>query len=244
MGKKKAPKRNQSKEKKDSSVYPFHGIATAALTAGVYNFVVSPSAMSNIIPRVLVEADTWAHFRMNSFRFRILRTGTVASVLAYGYAGGVQDSPPGTIGQIGELLSSSVLAGTNTVPGDWVRVSKTELAGPLPWYKTIPGTADPTEEAPGVVIVAGTGTEGFCIEVMGVIEFKIALSTINTPEAVFLRDRLRLLTKQEHQKKQLQALNVLAGSQTNVAPTGSIPRYVGYPGGMGGAGSDGQALRQ
>ncbi len=74
-------------------------------------------------------------------------------------------------------------------------VSKEDLAGPLPWYKTIPGTAGATEEAPGVVCLSGSGTEPFTLEMRGVMEFKTSVATGNTPSAV----KLAAMRRQERQ---------------------------------------------
>jgi hypothetical protein len=106
-----------------------------------------------------------------------------------------------------ELLPSCHLSGSNTVPTEWVRVPKSDLAGPLPWYKSIAGSADATEEAPGAISVFSTGTtDAFSLEVRGVFEFKTAVAPANTPAAVALRDQVRTLRKMDQLLSEKQRL--------------------------------------
>jgi hypothetical protein len=114
-----------------------------------------------------------------------------SNAMAAGFVGGVQDSPPATIAQTTELLSSCIQSSFSTVPTEWVRVTKSEMAGPIPWYKTVQGTADSTEESPGQIVITGNGTDSFLIEYRGVFVFKTSLATANTPAALALRQRMR-----------------------------------------------------
>lgn len=175
---------------RDSVMFPFHSILAANLAAGVANFNATPAALSN---RALIEADCWAHFRIPRLAFRLHPASTSASNSAQvaGFIGGVQDTPPTTITQVGELLPSCCMAADATVPSEWIRVPRTDLAGPLPWYKTIAGTADATEESPGNLIVAGNATDAYFLELRGVFEFKTSVSAGNTPLEVALRKQLR-----------------------------------------------------
>jgi len=168
---------------------PFHYMLANTFTAGVYGVALQPS--TNLGTRVLVEADAWAHFRVRSLAFRLHRQPTVTNIQAAGFVGGVQDTAPGSLAQVSELLPACFVAGSATQPSDWVRPTRSELAGPLPWYKTIPGSADSTEESPGTIIVVGTGTDAFLLEMRGIFEFKTSVSTGNTPSAVEMHRRLR-----------------------------------------------------
>lgn len=177
---------------KDTSMFPFHGIVAVALTAGNYSQSLSPQGLTNAgLSRVVVEADNWAHFRVRSFRFRV-HHGAITGDLAVGYVGGVQDTAPATKGTLMELLSSVYHGSTYTEPSKWVKCSASELAGPLPWYKSIPGTADSTEEAPGVFVASGTGTDTIVVELEGVLEFKTSVAPANTPAQLKLLEQLRL----------------------------------------------------
>lgn len=173
----------------DSCIFPFHQVLQSALVGGVLRFPLGPNTPTT--PRGLVEADTWAHYRVRSFSFRLLPTANTVNDLAAGYVGGIEDTPPSTIANVVELLPSCFLSARSTIPTEWCRPSKAELAGPLPWYKTIPGTADATEENPGTVCVVGTGTEAFDLEMRGILEFKTAVATANTPLALAARSKLR-----------------------------------------------------
>jgi hypothetical protein len=190
-------------------MFPFHTIYSANFTAGSQNFLLSPNAF--VSSRGLIEADAWAHFRVKAFAFRLHPVNASTVLQAAGYVGGIEDTQPSSVVQIGELLPSTALADGTTVPTEWVRPSKAELAGPLPWYKTIPGTADPTEESPGIVCVAGGTTELFIIEMRGLFEFKTAVAVANTPaalQAVKLLREERVRAVLEHERASL--LKVLA----------------------------------
>jgi hypothetical protein len=70
-------------------------------------------------------------------------------------------------------------------------VPKSDLSGPFPWYKTIAGGPDASEEAPGALYVLGTTTDPMLVELFGEFEFKASIATNNTPAAVALREELR-----------------------------------------------------
>jgi hypothetical protein len=119
-----------------------------------------------------------------------------------------------------ELLPCAVLGGRQTTPTQWVTPSASELAGPLPWYKTIPGAADTTEEYPGYLCIAGTTTEAILAEVQGVFEFKGAVATANTPAALKLREELRQVRRAARERVERQRLlaALSASSSTPGAP--------------------------
>lgn len=171
----------------DGAVIPFHISLSGSLAAGAFSFNLNPSAIN----RLLIEADAWAHFRVRSFSFRLLPTSPSTVAQAAGFVGGIQDTPPASYLQVSELLPSCVKGVGQTIPTSWVRVSRSDLAGPFPWYKTIPGSADATEEAPGSVIVIGTGTEAYNIEMKGKFEFKTSVNSGNTPLSAELRAKIR-----------------------------------------------------
>jgi hypothetical protein len=141
----------------------------------------------------LTEADAWTHYRVKKLKFRLVPFTPHVGLLAVGYVGGIQDTPPATVAAILELLPASLIGPTQTVYTQWISPSKSELAGPLPWYKTIQGTADSTEEAPGQVALAGTVADGYAVELSGVLEFKGSVATANTPAALKVREELRAL---------------------------------------------------
>ena len=197
---------------------PFHGYVSAALVSGTASAQVSPSGLAGIAPRVLVEADTWAHFRVRSLALRLHRNNATTGAQAIGFVGGVQDTLPSTVAQISELLSSAICGDQLTVPGEWVRPRAEELAGPFPWYKSVNGAADGTEEGPGYIVIAGNTTEVYSYEVRGVIEFKTAISTSNTPAEVRLLGQLRAL-----RLAQTQARNRAAVTRLLTGPPVALP---------------------
>lgn len=166
---------------------PFHEVLTGSLASGVFSTLIQPSAF----PRIALEADVWAHFRIRKLAFRMLPTSPSTVIMAAGYVGGVEDTAPGSFAQVSELITSCIKGVGQTVPTNWVRIPKVDLSGPFPWYKSLPGTADPTEESPGQLSVVGTGTEAYAIELKGVIEFKVSVNSANTPAALAARRILR-----------------------------------------------------
>ncbi len=198
---------------------PFHYVVNTTFTAGVLSMTLAPA----LFPRVQLEADVWAHFRVRKLSFRLLPTSPSTVAQALGFVGGIEDTPPSTFQQVTELIPSTIKGVGQTVPSPWVHVPKRDLAGPFPWYKTVPGTADSTEESPGQCIAVGTGTEAVTVEFKGVIEFKTSLNSANTPLAVRLREMIR----KERQAFVLEAeknrlLKVMAGSSVlkEEKPTG------------------------
>lgn len=199
----------------DSAPFPFHTLLNSTLSSGVFQFGGSPTGLS---PRGLIEADTWTHYRITRLKFRLLPpiAATTASVGA-AWVSGIQDTPPATIADLGELLPFEVMPPRQTVPSSWVNVSRGELAGCFPWYKTIPGGADPTEEQPGALRVVGTSAEPFIIEFRGVFEFKGAIASGNTPAAQRLQNEMRAL-RVTH-ARELEKARLLAV----IAAPGAIP---------------------
>lgn len=211
--------RRIAKGGRDSSTIPFHSIASGALVSGGVAILANPAGLS---PRCSIEADAWAHFRLLSLKFRMLPTSPITGLQVAGFVGGVQDTPPATVSDTAELLPSTVKGVGQTTPTEWVKVPRADLAGPFPWYKAIAGAADPTEESPGNLILRGTGTDTYSLELRGVFEFKTSVSTANTPAAILLRQRAR----EERLSNMTQAergvlLKILGGAAT--AAAGKVP---------------------
>jgi len=192
----------------DNCTIPFHTLITGSLVGGVATILGNPTGLSNN-GRLLTEADAWAHFRIRKLQFRLHQNSAAGAFQAVGYIGGVQDTPPANAVQVMELLPSTGMRPTQTVPTEWVRVPKMDLAGPFPWYKSIAGTVDATEEFPGQIIVAGTTTEVYTVEIRGLLEFKTSVAAGNTPAEVALRKQLhnaRVAREKELAQKRILAL--------------------------------------
>lgn len=212
------PRRSGRTAKSDTCLVPFHYIVTSSLNSGAGVFNVSPN--STLSPRSATEADAWAHFRVRSFAFRLPPRASTLNPIAAGYVGALEDTPPATIANVMELLPAVYLPGAQTIPSDWVRPSRADLAGPFPWYKTVPGTADATEEQPGQVVIAGSTTEAYSVEVKGVFEFKTSVATANTPVAL---EAHRMLMEDRRQRvvarERASLMRVLAPEQRVPTPT-------------------------
>jgi hypothetical protein len=198
---------------KDTEILPFHTIVAGSLTSGTVAIQAAPQGLSG---RAATVADAWAHFRLKKLKFRLHPTASHTAGLAAGYVGGVQDTLPSTVATIGDLLPSCVRGnGSLTmVPTEWVNVPRSDLAGPLPWYKSLAGAADPTEEQPGYLVLGSAGTtDPYILEIRGVFEFKTAVAAANTPSLVALRAKVRedriLLQKDLEKRRLLAALTPL-----------------------------------
>ncbi len=219
----------------DRQMCPFHSFIPVALVAGAGVISVSPN--STLSTRSSVEADAWAHFRVRSFAVRLHPpASSVTNPQAIGYVGGVQDTPPSTLSQIMELLPSTVISQETTVPTEWVRPSKADLAGAFPWYKTQNGAADLTETAPGQMVYAGTSTDTVFIEVRGVFEFKTAVSTGNTPLEARLALECRLAREATARARaRVQLLSILSAGDGGKMSSGLLAGALGLndPGRVG-----------
>ncbi len=171
---------------RDSERIPVHGLISQALTAGVASIQLSPSGLSTWSTRLASIADNWAHFRVLRFKFRI-HHGAITGDTAMGYLGGIQDTPPANSTSLLEVMPATYQGTTYTKPSDWVNVPRKDLQGPFPWYKSINGTADTTEEAPGILRICGNGTDVVVAEFFGEFECKTSVAPANTPAAVKLR---------------------------------------------------------
>lgn len=168
---------------------------TTALAAGVTTVSLIPGNFVGST-RMVAAVDGYAFFRIRRLRFRLHRTADTNLQVA-GYIPGNPNTLPSTVTQMGELMYGTTLVPSYTQPSQWVSVGKRELAGPLPWYKTVPGT-DPLDfEAPGSIQILGTSTGAVLFEMEGEYEFKEALSTGNTPAIAELVRRERALRRQE-----------------------------------------------
>jgi len=176
---------------KDSQVLPWHGIVTVPLSSGVGSVNLNPNSLNGAgISRPLAEADGWCHFQHIRLAFCI-HHGSLTADVAVGVVGGAQDTPPATKNTVMELLPSAYQGSTYTEPSRTVQVSHADLAGPIPWYKTVPGAADSTEEIPCQLVIAGAGTDTVVVELWGEMRFKTAASPANTPLSNAARETLR-----------------------------------------------------
>lgn len=201
---------------------PFHGIwqPLTAVTQELLNL--NPSNMSAAgFTRLAGVADNFVSYRIRSMKFRIHPlgntaapgVGTVTAPAACCFTGGVQDTSPSTIAQAMEILPSAYQSPQSTHATPWVKVPAADLAGPMPWYKSLLGTADASEESPGllVLIKVGIATVWAPVEIMGVYEFRAAVAPANTPAALQLQLQLSSMRREAAvRRERLALLRVLA----------------------------------
>lgn len=201
------PKKNGA-SRRDGCTMPVHYVFSGALVGGIVGVIIYPTSF----PRALTEADAWDYFRVLSLKFRLFPASAAPSTFqAVGYVPGVQDTPPNSQGNVAELINSTVLSARQTTPTNWITVPRKELAGPFPWYKSIPGTADATEEEPGAIYVAGVTTDPYVLEVACVFEFKSSIATNNTPLPLQLAMR-EARVKAARERRRAEILTLLGPS--------------------------------
>jgi len=182
----------------------FHAICVGALVAGVANFALNASGLASISTRFLGIGDAYQLFRFKSLLFR-LHCANVSANQAVGFVPGIPDTYPSTVAQVMELRSSLYQDQTQTVPSEWKKVPVADLHSQFPWYRCIDGTAPASQEFPGSLLVRGTGTDNYAVELKLVIEFKEPIATANTPAQVALlrsnhEDRARAVAARERER--------------------------------------------
>jgi len=114
-------------------------------------------------------------------------------------------------------------AGAQSNWSQWVRVRKTTLTGPFPWYHTRAGTFDTTEINPAILVFSGTGTAVVTVEIVIDFEFKDPVPTASTPEEFELLRRFRALRlKDDDDAARVRLLQRLCG----VAMSDGVPPAV------------------
>ncbi len=208
--------------RKDNAVCPFRWVQGLTIANGTTNGNVRIRC-DVLGSHVADMADAWMLFRMRALRFRLLpynlttSPGSYNEAAALGWITSIPDTLPADFASVATVPNGTCVTGSQTIPSNWVTVSKDDLAGPFPWYKTIPGTADPTEEEPGFIAVglavAPTTTSlTMYIELDGIIEFKGGVSVSQTPayDAALIRKVHEDRVERARLAERARMLNILA----------------------------------
>jgi hypothetical protein len=187
--------KSRSNAVKDSVIEDLHVVAPVTMSSGS-SFSLFSLALFPTRGAALADQYTHVRFLKMKFRLHVPNVAPASQPAMMGYIGGVQDVAPATVAQIGELLPSTVFGSRQTVPSNWVNVPRADLAGALPWYKTIAGGADATEEAPGYICFFAGTTDILLYEIFARVECKTAVAAGNSPVEVELREKLRLMRLQ------------------------------------------------
>ena len=180
---------------KDTISVPFKAVVTAALSSGVASLPLT----GGMTGRLAAIADSYDEFRFTKLSFRIRHPAAMTSpgYQIAGYAAGITDTAP-TLPTIGEYLTSCLITSWESTYQPYAKVPAGVLAGMHPWYKTIAGSPEPSEEVQGTIYIAGTGTDVYFLEVAGEIQFRCSAPTGSTPLdralAMRKREKARLLT--------------------------------------------------
>ncbi len=175
---------------RDTVKVPFSAVIRPTYVAGAVQYTISPNGSLSI--RLATIADAFDEYRFSMLRYRLHRANNTSMTVAAFYPG-IVDTVPSTIAQIGENPHRTVAGDQTTVPSPWVDVPRGVLAGMHPWYKSVAGTPESSEENQGILCVVDSGgtTSGATLEVEGICELRAGSSTSNTPleRAVALRRR-------------------------------------------------------
>jgi hypothetical protein len=175
---------------RDTVAIPFRYVDSVSATG-------SANVAPTLTPRLLAIADDFDEYRFIKLRFRIRRSLATGD-FAVNYTPGITDNPPTTIVRVSEQLSSLLSSSQETIPSPWVNVSKQQLAGYHPWYKSVAGAGvGSDEEIQGALYYVNSGTFAGFIEMEGVCEFRAAANSATTPMeralSVRRREKERLL---------------------------------------------------
>ncbi len=198
-----------------NTVVPFANFITVTSTATGTQTILSPSTLTS---RLGVISDGFNNFRLLELKFRIcLQTDGVAPGGFYvvaGYVGGADTTVPASIAAC-EYQHMVSWWDRYTVPSNWVEVPRAALAGPLPWYRSVPTAGvDTNEEYPGSIFYWSSFTKPILVEIRGVMEFKDPIDPL-----------LSLSEKKElYRAKQRDRLLSLLANPTADIPSTSVAR--------------------
>jgi hypothetical protein len=148
---------------------PFHHVVSAALASGSANLAVVPSSGNLGAAQYLYSA--YDLYRIRKLRFRLLPNTSMGTAQVAGfYPEAVVTNP--TIAAGTDCLDSCYINNDMTIPSRWVNVPPTRLKGLIDWYKCQPDAGDVDFETMGNILVSGTTTETYYLEVEGLWEFK------------------------------------------------------------------------
>jgi hypothetical protein len=172
---------------------PFNNLISLSTTTGT-GVGVSVSPNSAFSARLAAMADVYDEYRFVNLKYRMHRGSALNFYQSTVFLPGIVDTLPGTPLLASESPHCALMFGVYGQPTAWQSPPRSLLAGANTWYKTIPGTPDPSVEIQGVLAYATTGAaEGGLIEVQGVCEFQSPVGAGSTPalRAALVRDRER-----------------------------------------------------
>jgi len=192
-------KRNKNKRSNRSGGYTRDIITVSSrqftivgLAGGVGQISLSPSSFIE----AAAISDVFELYRVTKLRYRLHRHVSTSGSLAAVYIAGVVDNAPSTAADASVSPYTAVITPTATVPSGWRTVSRRDLVGYQPWYKTIAGSPDPAQEVQGRIYLAGLASDFWTVEVEVVYQFKSPCTSSATPaergarECALERERL------------------------------------------------------
>ncbi len=205
------------KPRHDSIIADFHNVLADSLVASKYSAQVNCTnfLLGNTRPQSV--SDAYTDFRVLQLRFRLLPG--VAAPMSVGYISGLPVTFPGTNQDVDQIIPSIHLNQTQVAPTDWVRVSPRELHGQYDWYHTQESATE--IGGPGFIVLAGSGTNAFVLEIFARIEFQGGVSTVDTPlERTLLAQLARERAAVAARRARDLALRALSGVPGSITPGG------------------------
>ncbi len=171
----------------EARVTPFFQgyLLTSTLSAGKATVDLNPTTLGS--GRLVGVADGFALYRLVKARFRLINNNTgvtAGSIQGACILPGITDTAPSNAVQVCVVPGHTILGAGSTIPSKWVTVSGAAIKGPLPWYKTVPGTPDPFDESQCSLFIVGTSSDTYAVEIQLWYEFRDPVETNSTPALV------------------------------------------------------------
>jgi hypothetical protein len=170
-------------DKSITSIVPFHYMNTSAAVGN--QIITAVSCNTAFSSRVTLEGDIYQFWRCRELEYRLHPSsdgGTGRNATALAFYPGIVDTAPATLPDISENVHVTYSSQFSTVPSQWVRIPHKSLRGEFPWYKTIAGSQDISEEVLGFLCAWSSNATGLVtFEWRGIIEFKDPVDDSNTP---------------------------------------------------------------
>lgn len=145
----------------------FHALTTSTLSSGGSSQSVGPGLNSTLTAMAAV----YELYRVSKLRYRLHPNASQSTALIAAYYPEAQVTIP-SIDQNSENIDCCMLFEDTTVPTPWHNVPRSRLKGQIDWWKCVPDAGASEFEIQGIIVLTGTGTDAFRLEMDGVVEFK------------------------------------------------------------------------
>lgn len=170
-------KRNNKRSSQDIVTVPARALLQGNLASGLAQISLQPTNLN----AVSGSADSYEFYRISRLRYRLFPS-SISGIQVAAYIAGAVDNPPTTTSDLAITRHACLLGDEVTVPSSWRNVPKTALASYMSWYKTVVGSPAPDTELQGSIYLAGSGTDGYTLEIEATYQFRSLVATSATPK--------------------------------------------------------------